>query len=214
MLNIRRKDIIILTIAAVFLGIFIALQYSIIKPSKSNYESSDTMAVEIERLAKNNADMKNQLTDLTKKYQSYKESLNNQSGLETQISKDLKELEIINASTEINGQGVEIDIDGKMVEAQIIDLINAIKNIGADAISINGRRFDLYTSINQSNLASPYKIEIIGNSAVLEGALNRKGGIIDQLRGKSLDVVVSKKSDLLLSPAEQTTFKYAKIISN
>lgn len=204
----------ILTISTLFLGVFIAIQYSLIKPSRNDRESSETMAIEIEHLAKNNANLKNQLRDLTQKYQGYRDSLNNQAALEEQLTREKKELEIVNANTQIAGQGVEIIVDGKLVEAQIVDLINAIKNIGADAISISGRRFNLYSSINQNSIETPLIINIIGNSAVLESALERKGGIVEQLKSKGVEVKLAKKNDLLLDPSEQQTFKYAKIIGN
>lgn len=209
--NIRQKDIIILTIAAIFLGVFMAMQYSLIKPSRGNTESSEAMAVEIERLAKNNADLKNQLTELTKNYQSYKDSFDDQAALEIQIRKDLKQLETINAVSGISGQGVEIVVPDKLAEAQIVDLVNAIKNIGADAMAINGRRIDLYTPINQSGFSAPYTFEIVGNSVILEGALSRKGGIVEQLQTKGMNLKLAKMSEIVLGASEQKAFKYAKI---
>lgn len=213
-LKIRKKDILILTIAAVFLGVFIAMQYALIKPSRGSSESSESMAVEIEHLAKNNADIKNQVTDLTKKYQTYKDSLTNKAALDEQIAKESQSLAIVNATSAISGQGIEIIFSGKLAEAQMVDLVNAIKNIGADAIAINGKRLNLYTAINQFNLSSPYTIDIIGNSTVLESALSRKGGIVELLKDRGIDVRLIKKNDIILPAVNPTSFKYAKIVEN
>ena len=214
MIRIRRKDITILTVVALFLGIFIAIQYSLIKPSRGNTESSETMAVEIEHLAKKNADLKNQVNSLTKKNQAYNDSLNDQAALDEQISMESQELVVINAESTISGQGVEIGISGKLVEAQIVDLINAIKNIGADAIAFNGVRVNLYSSFNHLDLAPPYTIAIVGNSTMLESALNRKGGIIELLREKEIEVSLTKRDNLSFAAAEQNQFKYARIREN
>lgn len=212
--NFRIKDVVILTLAALFLGVFMALQFSIIKPSSGNFQSTEVMAVEIEKLAKNNAVLKSQVTDLTKKYQSYKESLGNQSQLDEQINKESRELEIINSVAAVTGQGVVIEISGRMSEAQIVDLVNAIKNIGADAIAINDCRISLYSTLGQSQFFAPYTVEVVGNGSIVESALIRKGGIVEQLRDKGLNVSLNKVSEINLPATPATTFKYANIESN
>ena len=69
---------------------------------------------------------------------------------------------------------------------QLIDLINTLKNIGADAITINEQRINNYSSIAQGVFNPPLVIKVIGDSELLYNSLNRSGGIIDQIGNGSV----------------------------
>jgi len=205
---IRKKDWIVLLLAAIVLGLVVAIRYySIIKPSL--IEADDQiLAVEIEKIVKTNSELKNQISNLTQKNQNYKESISDKNKLESQINKELSELRVINSEAEIRGQGVEIELNGRLFESQMIDLINAIKNIGCDAIAVNNNRFDLYSPVDISKYGQPIKIQIVGNSSLISSALSRKGGIIEQLKNKSIDVKIEKIDNLILPKAEENNFIY------
>lgn len=209
----RKNDYIILIIAAIFLGIFIAIQHASNK-SNLNNSSNDVLAVEIEKIARTNSELKIQVADLTKNNQAYLESLNNQANLDNQVESELQKLYIINGIDQISGQGVIMNINGKVNGAQIIDLVNSIKNIGADAISINGIRLNLYQPFDQNTFLSPYNISIIGNSSLLESALNRKGGVAELLRQRNMTVSILKSQSLTLPAARTMVMQYAKIQAN
>lgn len=199
---IRKKDWIVLLMAAIVLGVVAALRYySIIKPNL--IEADDhVLAVEIEKIVKTNSELKTQISNLTQKNQNYKESVSDINKLESQINKELSELRVINSEHEIKGQGVEIELSGKIFESQLVDLINAIKNIGCDAIAINNIRFGLYTPVDINKYDQPIKIQIIGNSSLISSALSRKGGIIEQLKNKFIDVKIEKMESLTLPKAQ------------
>ncbi len=207
--NLRKNDIIILTIAAIFLGIFIAVQYSIIKPASGNSENNEVMAVEIEKIAKTNADLKNQVISLTKKYQSYKDAYENDSDLAAQIDNEISDLSVVNAQEPISGQGVVISIENGLSEPQMVDLINAIKNIGADAIGINSKRLGLYSSVSSTE-NSLAKVEVIGNASVLESALKRKGGVIELIRERGINISIQRSENIFLPAVVLPDFKYIK----
>lgn len=201
---IRKKDWLILSLAAVFLGVAITLQYSSLISPKS-IESNEVMALEIEKIVRTNSELKNQVSNITKKNQSYRDSLNDQSRLEEQINSELEELKVVNSHSNLSGQGVLITLSGRILEAQLVDLINAIKNIGCDGISINGERLTLYSAINISKYpVSPISIEIVGNSSLIYSALSRKGGIVEQLQSRSIDVKIDNRDRITLVAAAVT----------
>jgi len=195
-----------------FLGIFVAVQYYSNRQNTKQTVSNDVLAVEIEKIAKTNSELKLQVADLTKKNQSYIESLDNQTELEAQMGSESRDLSVINGEKEVTGQGINMSIVDKISEAQLVDLVNSIKNIGVDGLSINNNRISLYQSFDLNQFSAPYKISMIGNSNLLESALNRKGGVIELMKQKGISVAIEKSDSITLPVARSIDFKYAKIV--
>jgi uncharacterized protein YlxW (UPF0749 family) len=205
---IRKKDWLILGFAAIILGLAMAMHYSSLAKPSGATSDDQTLAVEIEKMVKVNTDLKNQVSLMSKNNQNYKDSLNDQNLLDAQIQSELKDLRIINAITDINGSGVEIVLRGRVLEAQLIDLINAIKNIGCDAISINGQRLAVFSPIDLNRYSDPYVIEVVGNNSLITSALSRKGGIVEQLQNRSIDVNILARDNMELSASALPQLKY------
>lgn len=113
----------------------------------------------------------------------------------------LKELNAYLGLADVTGSGVIITVQDntstKLVTADDLvhdndlrDIINEIKNVGADAISINGQRIVQSTvincagaivQINGESVGSPFVIKAIGNSTDLKYNLLRPGSFIDKL---------------------------------
>ena len=75
-----------------------------------------------------------------------------------------------------------------------MDFLNALRNIGAEAIVINEKRIGPATGIGENTFSLPYRFQALGNKDILYEALTRRGGIIEQIgQGK-----VEKKDNLLL----------------
>lgn len=118
--------------------------------------------------------------------------------------------------SEVNGTGVIItisdsDIDQNSVfdtsdllvhDKDILKIVNELKNAGAEAISINGQRVVLTTSIvcggniiniNGEKIGSPFEIKAIGLPETLAN-LNRPGGFLNYLQ-EERKLKVSLKKD-------------------
>jgi len=94
----------------------------------------------------------------------------------------------------VTGPGIEINFDDKVSSTQMVDLINAIKNIGCEVIAINDQRVVLNTSISEGFFNSPTNVKAIGDKELLFQALERTGGILEQIGfGK-----VSKSDNLVI----------------
>ena len=104
---------------------------------------------------------------------------------------------------------------------QLLNLINKLKEAGAEAISVNEQRIVGTTeislagssiNINGTATASPYTIKAIGNPDTMESALTIRGGIIEAMKKKYNWIVdITQREDV--SMARYTgvvTFKYAK----
>lgn len=123
----------------------------------------------------------------------YKNELNNDANSTELLSNEVKEAETYLGYRDVYGEGIVItlsDLDSPVDYQQLLELVNELKNAGAEAISINGQRIvstSYISLINNSIIliddvktASPYEIKAIGDKKYLESALTIKGGYIDR----------------------------------
>lgn len=137
--------------------------------------------------------------------------------------------------TEVIGSGITITLkDGKVSankldvsaslvhDADLIEVINALKNAGAEAISVNGQRIANTTAvtcagniikINNEKVGVPFIINAIGSPEKLYGALKMNGGYISTLEEDGVDVTIEKQSSITIPKYEGVyKFEYAKVV--
>lgn len=124
----------------------------------------------------------------------------------------LKDSQTVNKDTLSAGE----DISEYVIhELDIINVINELKNAGAEAISINDERIISTSSImcagnvvkvNGQKVAAPFVIKAIGIPESLEETLKRPGGICNLLEGYKIVTDIKKQSNL-------TIFKYNGVLS-
>lgn len=102
----------------------------------------------------------------------------------------------------IAGRGVEIMISGDINAAAVDDLLNELRNAGAEAISIEDIRVIAMTSVGGVPgsldvegflIRDPFTVRAIGRPETLVGSLTRVGGIIAQLSATNPTVLVDVK---------------------
>lgn len=135
------------------------------------------------------------------------------------LEEELKTANKLLGLTDVTGSGVIITIaDNQSTTSQtlgvidanyllvhssdIIQIINELKNAGAEAISVNDERIVLTTSItcdgnvvlvNGEKIGSPFVIKAIGNPELLSN-LTRPGGFLEIMKQDGIQVEL-KKSD-------------------
>jgi len=122
----------------------------------------------------------------------------------------LKDNQEVNADT----PGV-LDVSDYLVhDGDIIQVINELKNAGAEAISINNERIISTTSItcdgtviliNGNKISSPFTIKAIGSPALILGAIQRTGGLLEELDAYGLVSSISQEENV-------TIYKYSGVI--
>lgn len=133
---------------------------------------------------------------------------------ETSIQKQ-KELEKINTYlglTDVQGEGIIITLKDNITSkfgtsddivhySDLREIVNELKNAGAEAISINDQRIVPTTvincvgtvvQINDKKVGVPFVIKAIGNQEGLYGALTRPGGYLENI--EDYVIVETKKS--------------------
>lgn len=212
----KRTDYIIISIICFFLGIFLISQFyagreykKVIQP-----ENNAVLALEVAKLTKSNASLRGEAQNLTSDLEVYKNSTESRQKSFDQYSIDSERLDNINGTTTKTGQGVEIVINGKLTTPQLVDLVNAIKNIGAEIISINNQRLMLDTSFNKFSGLSSYKIKVLGNGNLLKSSMERKGGIVDQISTKEISFTINESDNIEIPAGEPLKFNYARVIKD
>jgi uncharacterized protein YlxW (UPF0749 family) len=109
----------------------------------------------------------------------------------------------------VEGDGITITVSGDVPAAAIEDLLNELRNAGAEAIAIEDVRVVARTvmggvpgelSVDDTALSDPFVIQAIGTSDALTGSLTRVGGIIAQIAATTPEVTidVGPTEDMLL----------------
>lgn len=210
----KKTDYIIISIICFFLGIFLISQYYSGKEYKAviQPENNAVLALEVSKLTKSNADLRNEVQNLTLDLETYNNSTESRQKSYDQYLIDSERLNNINGVTSKMGQGVVMQIRGNLTTPQLVDLINAIKNIGAEIISVNDERLILNTSLDRFSNMQYYEVKVLGNSSLLKSAMERKGGIVDQITTKDINFVILERENIEIPAGEQLKFNYAKVI--
>ncbi len=153
----------------------------------------------------------------------YKNELNNDANSAELLSNEVKEAETYLGYNDVQGQGIIITISdaGQGIEyEQLLELVNELKNAGAEAISINDQRIvstSYITLVNKSIIliddvktSAPYEIKAIGDKKYLESALTIKGGYIDREK-VSVNIDYRTEDNILIRGYDgEISLKYSK----
>jgi uncharacterized protein YlxW (UPF0749 family) len=110
---------------------------------------------------------------------------------------------------------VRVTIDGPVPAVAVADVVNELRNVGAEAIAVEGVRVVGGSvvagptgglSIDNTALGLRMEITAIGNAPAITGALTRAGGIVSQVQATYADVAVEVTPlDAVELPASERT---------
>lgn len=140
----------------------------------------------------------------------------------------LRTLEVLAGTVAVTGPGIALTVDdpgGNVGYDSLIDIVQELRDAGAEAIAVNGRRIGVASAFAESEdkvtldgvaLASNYQVLAIGQSATLEGGLKIPGGILDTLAALRDVKVDLRRSERLDLPAltRPPSFRVARPISS
>lgn len=147
------------------------------------------------------------------------------------LSKELEEMNTLLGYNEVYGQGLIITLKDAtkdkikgdptwyvIHDGDLLEVVNALKNAGAEAISINDQRIVNTTAItcagniikiNGEKVGSPFKIKAIGLTEKLSGALTMPGGYLELLEDDGVQVKVEESDNVTIPKYEGVyNFKY------
>jgi uncharacterized protein YlxW (UPF0749 family) len=146
---------------------------------------------EIEDLRKENTDLQKQMSEGNR-------------GTED-LMKSLQNARLFAGLTETEGPGITITLrdsrrpvenvldpsGGIIHDTDVLKTVNELWNAGAEAVAVNGKRVGPRTNfrcvgstilVDSIKIASPIRIQVIGDQQTLLGAMNMPGGPLDEIR--------------------------------
>ncbi len=136
------------------------------------------------------------------------------------IVADLNRLKMINGLVEASGPGIEITVEGEVSETDMQDLVNELRNAGAESMSLGPQRIVGRSVIvkdgssgflvDDVRLTRPYVLRAVGNPDTLERAIERKGGLVVLLRYNYPELRIRvERVDKLVLPVYQGKYDLA-----
>jgi len=225
-------------LVCIILGILIAVQF---QTQKSISEAVPTRRVEelasMLQEAKAYQNALDQEEDRLQK-QLTQISLGGQQGNNKVVKEEIRQIKVLAGLTEVQGPGVTVILDDSQKAPKpgedpnlyiihnedILKVVNELWAAGAEAMAVNGQRLTATSeitcagptiSINQTRLAPPYVITVIGDPNTLNAAFHLRGGIFEALsyfaKQYGIQVKIEKKEKVVLPEYKGNgIFKYAK----
>ena len=201
------------SIVALFLGLLVVTQIKAqdVYSRSLELETPSSLTTLIANLAERNNGLREEIFDLRLRTESARQDASNGTGSLTEAQRQLAQLQVFAARTAVKGQGISVKVDGAFDDKALSDLINELRNAGAEAVSINGVRigprswFGIASdrsalTVDAAPIKGPWTVNAVGSPEVMYVAMTRTGGIIGQfeLIYRSTRFSVDRESTLAL----------------
>jgi uncharacterized protein YlxW (UPF0749 family) len=141
-------------------------------------------------LAQSNLRLVEARGDLGRQEQQLSASATSPNSAGQQLEQQLSHLQILNGTVPVHGPGVELKVGFSMQSFELQDLANAMRQLGAEAVSVNDRRLTARTVIGEKNgtlrvdgrsMSAPYDFRVVGDPAQLFAGA---GQLLTQLKAR------------------------------
>lgn len=211
-----------LTIVCLLLGVALVVQFrtqgNMVKAILS--DSSTEQATMLNSLVESNAALRKEIDTLDSQLAQYR--YGDEDGNIPSLVSDLNRIKVVNGLIEVSGPGIQLTLGGPLAPEELQDIINELRNAGAEAIVLNGQRIvaNSVVALDQGGatlgglpLQPPYRFAAIGDPETLSRAVDRKGGLVPALLANHPGLPMeSQKKDRIVAPIfeKKMEFQYAK----
>jgi len=199
-------------IVALFLGLLAVTQVRAqdVYSRSLELETPASLTTLIANLAENNNTLRAEIFDLRLRTESARDDAASGKGTLAEAQRQIEQLDVFAARTAVSGQGISVRVDGAFDDKALNDLINELRNAGAEAIAVNGVRVgprswfgitaDRSLTVDANAIRGPWTVSAVGAPEVMYVAMTRTGGIIGQfeLIYRNTRFSVAKESALSL----------------
>lgn len=177
---------------AVLIGLLLVGQLrSQARPTEISNLSAQDLSQLIDTLSTRNRELRSGLGDIREQLRDYRVSgPQSQSAVEVG-REDLRRIQGFAGILGVDGQGIVVTVEGSLDFIALNDLINEMRNAGAEAIAIDATRITAASVAEQGprslvidgvDVGNRFVMRAIGSPDGLKAALERPGGIISQLQ--------------------------------
>lgn len=170
-----------------------------------------------------------EIDDLTKKYneeekkmESYVVLDNSKAEVTKKITSEIEDNNFMLGLTAVTGQGIIIslrdaqisdftnpfEVHDKLIHnSDVYNLVNDLRNAGAEAISINGQRvlsitevycYEAFLRVNKIKIAAPFTISAIGNKEILKQKMYQIDSKYKNLEDRYINISLEESDDILI----------------
>ena len=181
-----------MTGVALLIGLLLVGQLrSQARPTEISSLSAQDLSTLIETLSNRNRELRSGLSDVRGQLREYQlAEPQGQSALGVS-REDLRRIAAFSGQTGVIGQGLSLRVNGELDPIAVNDLLNELRNAGAEAIAVDQIRITARSvcvlgagtlEIDGIQIGRSFTIRAVGDPDGLLTALQRPGGIISQLK--------------------------------
>lgn len=153
-------------------------------------ETPASLTTLIANLSETNRLLREEIFDLRLRIERAEESVAGGEGNIVETEREIARLRVLSGETPVEGPGIRVIVSGPFDERAMSDLVNELRNAGAEAIAVNGIRVrpgSWFASapgealtMDGRRLSAPWEVQAIGAPDVISVAITRTGGIVGQ----------------------------------
>ncbi len=180
------------------------------RPAEVTRLSAQELSTLIETLTQRNRELRTGLADIREQVREYT-LLGSQGQSAIDVSReDLRRITAFAALAPVEGQGIVMTVDGDLDAIALNDLINELRNAGAEAIAVDDVRITarsvaiqgaLSLRVDGIDVGRRFSLRAIGSPEGLLAAVERPGGIISQLKLFVSATIQVRQSESVQLPA-------------
>lgn len=184
------------------------------RPTEISSLSAQELSTLIETLTARNRELRSGLADIREQLREYQVSGPQGQSALLVSREDLRRITAFGGLAPVDGQGIVMDVDGDLDAIALNDLINELRNAGAEAIAVDAVRITARSvavegprslQVDGVDVGRHFTLHAIGSPDGLLSAVQRPGGIISQLKlFISATIVVTQAASLEL-PASRVS---------
>ena len=161
------------------------------RPTEISSLSAQELSTLVETLTTRNRELRSGLTDIRDQLREYRLSGSEGESALQVGREDLRRITAFAGLAAVEGQGIVMSVEGALDAIALNDLINELRNAGAEAIAVDGVRITARSVVVQGPLAlevdgvevgERFTLSAVGSPEGLLAAMERPGGIISQLK--------------------------------
>jgi uncharacterized protein YlxW (UPF0749 family) len=176
--RVPRTQLVASVAVVVLLGFLFTVQVRSAATAQRYLDQQDgvTLGLLITGLSQANNRLVLQRVDLSQREQRLAQDLASPAPDAPALKQELSRLQIVNGTLPVHGPGVQLTVGFKLQSFEMQDLTNAFRQLGTEALSINGRRITARTvfadrngdlAIDGGRVQAPYTVLAIGDPTAI-----------------------------------------------
>jgi uncharacterized protein YlxW (UPF0749 family) len=180
------------------------------RPQEITSLSAQELSTLIETLTQRNRELRAGLADVREQVREYR-LLDSQGDSAIEVSReDLRRITAFGGLGGVEGQGIVMTVEGDLDAIALNDLINELRNAGAEALAVDNVRITARSvaiqgpsslQIDGAEVGRRFELRAIGSPDGLLAAVERPGGIISQLKLFVSATISVRQSESVQLPA-------------